>query len=71
MGVDINMSDYDGRTALHLAAAENQPEIIKLICRQDNVILKPDINEETPIFDAIRAESFNIVRMLRKQTGAA
>jgi ankyrin repeat protein len=35
-GVDVNMGDYDGRTALHLAAAEGHIRCVRFlldICR--------------------------------------
>jgi len=28
-GADLNVSDYDGRTAMHLAVSENQVKIVK------------------------------------------
>ena len=30
-GVDMNMGDYDGRTALHLACVENHPACVKYL----------------------------------------
>jgi hypothetical protein len=30
-GVDVNMADYDGRTALHLAASEGQVEVVNYL----------------------------------------
>jgi hypothetical protein len=32
-GVDVNVSDYDGRTALHIAACENNIELIEYLLR--------------------------------------
>ena len=37
LGVDLNLVDYDGRSALHLAAAENQQEILKLLVRDEGL----------------------------------
>ena len=31
LGHDMNMSDYDRRTALHLAVAENHPKCVKYL----------------------------------------
>ena len=31
IGHDMNMSDYDRRTALHLAVAENHPKCVKYL----------------------------------------
>ena len=28
-GADLEVSDYDGRTAIHLAASENKTEVVK------------------------------------------
>ncbi|CAG2252429.1 unnamed protein product [Mytilus edulis] len=35
--VNMNLRDYDGRTALHLAAAENQIEAVKFLVNEANV----------------------------------
>jgi glutaminase len=35
-GVDMNMQDYDGRTALHVAAAEWNMEAVKYLIEKCN-----------------------------------
>ena len=40
-GVDLNASDYDGRTALHVAAAEGQFEVVKFLLHTDNIYANP------------------------------
>jgi glutaminase len=32
-GYDVNAADYDGRTALHLAAAQNQIVVVKILLK--------------------------------------
>lgn len=54
--MDLNQSDYDGRTALHLGAANSQIEVIRLLLKSPNLQLKLDKNNETALHDAIRAE---------------
>lgn len=56
LDVDLNQSDYDGRTALHLGAANSQIEVIRLLLKSPNLQLKLDKNNETALHDAIRAE---------------
>ena len=36
-GTDPNAGDYDGRTALHIAAAQGHLEIAKLLVRQPGI----------------------------------
>jgi len=63
-GVDVNMADYDGRTALHLAASEGQVEVVNyLIGRGADVTLK-DRWGGTPLSDAERGHFDNICEIL-------
>ena len=56
LGVDLNLEDYDKRTALHLAVAECQNKVLDLLCIH-NVNLKHDLRGETAFFDAIRSDN--------------
>jgi len=40
-GMDMTLSDYDGRTALHLAAAEGHLTCVQFLLEQCSVPLKP------------------------------
>jgi hypothetical protein len=40
-GMDMKLSDYDGRTALHLAAAEGHLQCVKFLLEQCQVPCKP------------------------------
>ena len=40
-GMDMGESDYDGRTALHLAAAEGHMSVVKMLLEQCQVHYKP------------------------------
>lgn len=40
-GMDMTLSDYDGRTALHLAAAEGHFECVQFLVEQCNVPCNP------------------------------
>lgn len=70
LGVDINLQDYDNRSAIHLAAGENQFKILELLFIH-NAQLKHDIKGETAMYDAIRADSLKTIKLLRAKYGAA
>ena len=53
-GVDPNEADYDGRTAMHLAASEGNMEVLKyLISIQANIMCRDRFNG-TPLEDTVR-----------------
>jgi len=63
-GVDVNKADYDGRTALHLAASEGQMEVVKyLLSKNANVGFK-DRWGGTPFSDAQRGHFDEICEFL-------
>lgn len=39
--MDMSASDYDGRTALHLAAAEGHLPVVSMLLHQCNVVAQP------------------------------
>jgi glutaminase len=50
--IDFNISDYDGRTALHLACNEGQYDIIKYLLEEKKCIVNPkDRWGNTPLHD--------------------
>lgn len=54
-GVDVNTGDYDGRTAMHLAASQGELETVKDLRERHKASLNPiDRWGGTPLDDAIR-----------------
>ena len=47
----MNMCDYDGRTALHLAAAEGHEEIVKFLLEVCKVLTLPQDRFDYLSFD--------------------
>jgi glutaminase len=65
-GVDLNGSDYDLRTPVHLAASEGQEEVLKyLIARKVNLSPR-DRWGGTPLGDAQREGRTNLAALLKK-----
>ena len=68
-GIDPDTPDYDGRTALHVAASEGKVDAVDFLL-QRNVDPSPvDRWHHTPLDDAVRHEREN-VRTLLLQAGA-
>jgi glutaminase len=66
-GVDLNEKDYDGRTCLHLAAAEGRMDVVKFLLAK-NVYLTPnDRWQHTPIDEAKRSGHTEMVSLLQNQ----
>lgn len=63
-GANLDSADYDGRTALHLAASEGHLDIVQFLIEQ-NVCLNPvDRWGGTPIQDALRHGHHHIATLL-------
>lgn len=64
IGLDLNEPDYDGRTALHLAAAENQVEVVKYLLKNGVKRDPEDRWGATPIEDARRGNYQELINLL-------
>jgi len=68
-GFNMETKDYDGRTALHLAAAEGHLNIVKYLLEQCNVSPAPlDRWGGTPLDEAERGNHTSIVELLRSHS---
>jgi glutaminase len=63
--VDINRADYDGRTALHLAASDGRIDALRFLLERG---ANPDVSDRwgnQPLDDAERGGHFEIIEALR------
>eukprot|EP00002_Diphylleia_rotans_P012828 TRINITY_DN2505_c0_g3_i5.p1 TRINITY_DN2505_c0_g3~~TRINITY_DN2505_c0_g3_i5.p1 ORF type:complete len:955 (+),score=137.49 TRINITY_DN2505_c0_g3_i5:72-2936(+) len=65
-GTKINACDYDGRTALHLAASEGQTEAAKYLIHHGASIKVLDAFNNSPIDDARRGKFSDIIQGFEK-----
>ena len=66
-GVDMNLADYDYRTALHLACAEDHLSCVKFLvetCKADLTV--QDRWGMTPLQEALRCNRARVVTLLKK-----
>lgn len=63
-GAEVDAADYDGRTALHLAAAEGQLAAASLLLGKGARVGVVDRWGETPIVDAVRHRQRPLVALL-------
>ena len=66
-GVDLNVGDYDGRTALHLAACEGHLDVVKFLVSRGVRTNITDRWNNTPLSDAKREQHDSIANYLLAQ----
>lgn len=69
--ISIDMGDYDGRTALHLAAADGQVKMVQFLLDNGADVNVSDRWGATPLQDALRHHQDEIVRVLEGAGGNA
>lgn len=65
--VDINTCDHDGRTALHLAAAEGRLDIVKYLLSKNANINGFDRFHNTPLDDAVAGRKADVIKHLKSE----
>ena len=60
-GVNLNGYDYDGRTALNIAASEGNLETLKYLISHGADLFHVDVRFNTPLDDSIRENRNEIV----------
>ena len=61
--VDLDIKDYDRRTALHVAASEGHIEVVKLLLNAGASPLPKDRFNNTPFDDATRGNHKKIIEL--------
>lgn len=66
-GCNLEIADYDKRTALHLAASEGHPDVIIFLLNVAKVSPAPrDRWHRTPLMDAKAENHFKCIQLLEK-----
>lgn len=65
-GADINTSDYNGRTALHIAAAAGHIETVRFLLKNGAQVYAVDRWGQTPLSDAVEAAQDEVASLLKE-----
>ncbi|KAJ3671007.1 hypothetical protein LUZ60_008433 [Juncus effusus] len=65
--VDVNSTDIDGRTALHVAACQGETEVVKLLLERGAKVDSEDRWGSTPLADAIHYKKHDVIKLLEKR----
>ncbi|XP_024369505.1 serine/threonine-protein kinase VIK isoform X2 [Physcomitrium patens] len=68
-GMPVDATDYDGRTALHLAASEGHTDIVKLLLEYNADVNPIDRNGDTPLANAKEYDHKEICKILEARRG--
>ncbi len=69
-GIDLELADYDGRTALHLASSEGHPKLVEALLARGVTVNPRDRWGNTPLDDARRGHHAAVVSLLEKAGGS-
>lgn len=67
-GIDINKTDYDRRTALHISASEGLYDVCKYLLEKGADPGHKDRWNNTPYYDAIRMKHGKIANLIKGMT---
>ncbi|XP_063687082.1 uncharacterized protein LOC134820564 isoform X2 [Bolinopsis microptera] len=68
-GASPNSSDYDGRCPLHIAAAENNQDVVNLLLSWNADVNSKDNYSNTPLSDALKAGNTELAKLIHSKGG--
>ena len=68
-GVDVNISDYDKRTALHLASSQGHLQVVEYLLERQADVNSTDRLGFSPLVDALRHDRSEVQKLLRSKGG--
>ena len=69
--VDVNQSDYDKRTALHIACSDGQKDVARVLLARGADPSLVDRWRQTPLDDARRTGSTELIEMVQEYMNAS